>query len=97
VSSGCHNNRVESVTPFILDYSEGQLVTPSSWDGVYHVLSIFGSKNTQFKDSEIIFKSIRRIRAYIKHHPVDKVPPKGEFVPVVEYLWKLIDTIYIAK
>ena len=45
----------------------------------------------------MIFNSIRRLRFYIKHHPVDKAPPKGEFVPVVEYLWKLIDTIYAAK
>jgi len=72
-------------------------VTPSSWDGAYHVLSIFRSEDTQFKDTEMIFKSIRRIKAYIKHHSVNKVPPKGEFVPVVEYLWKLIDTIYTTK
>ena len=45
----------------------------------------------------MIFNSIRRLRFYIKHHPVDKAPPKGEFVPVVEYLWKLIDTIYTTK
>ena len=45
----------------------------------------------------MIFNSIRRLRFYIKHHPVDKALPKGKFVPVVEYLWKLIDTIYAAK
>ena len=44
----------------------------------------------------MIFKSIRRIKTYIKHHPADKVL-RGEFVPVIEYLWKLIDTIYAAK
>ena len=90
-------NRAESAAPSVLDYSEGQLVTPSSWDGAYHVLSIFRSEDTQFKDTEMIFKSIRRIKAYIKHHSVNKVPPKGEFVLVVEYLWKLIDTIYTAQ
>ena len=50
------------------------------------MLSIFGSEDTQFKDAEMIFKTIRRIKAYIKHHLVDKVLLKGEFVPVIEYL-----------
>ena len=45
----------------------------------------------------MIFNSIKRLRSYIKHHPVDKASPKGEFVLVVEYLWKLIDTIYTTK
>jgi len=45
----------------------------------------------------MILKSIKRIRTYIKHHLVDKVPPKGDFIPVVRNLWKLIDTIYTAK
>ena len=61
------------------------------------MLSIFGTEDTIFKDTKMIFNSIRRLRSDIKHHPVDKVPPKGEFVPVVEYLWKLIDTIYTTK
>ena len=48
-------NRAESAAPSVLDYSEGQLVTPSSWDGAYHVLSIFRSEDTQFIDTEMIF------------------------------------------
>ena len=69
----------------------------SSWDGAHQALSIFGTEDTIFKDTKMIFNSIRRLRSYIKHHLVDKMPPKGEFVLVVEYLWKLIDTIYAAK
>jgi len=61
------------------------------------VLSILGTEDTIFKDAKMIFNSIRRLRSCIKYYLVDKMPPKGEFVPVVEYLWKLIDIIYAAK
>jgi len=90
-------NRAESTASFILNYSEGQLLITSSWDGAHQALSIFRTEDTIFKDTEMIFNSIRRLRSYIKHYLVDKVPPKGEFVPVVEYLWKLINTIYATK
>ena len=90
-------NRAEFTAPSVLDYSEGQLSITSSWDGAHQVLSIFGTEDTIFKDAKMIFNFIRRLRSDIKHHPVDKVPPKGEFVLVIEYLWKLIDTIYTAK
>jgi len=90
-------NRAESATPFVLDYSKGQPLIASSWDGAYQALSIFRTEDTIFKDAEMIFNSIRRLKSYIKHHSVDKMPPKREFVPVVEYLWKLIDTIYATK
>ena len=90
-------NRAESTAPSVLNYSEGQPSIASSWDGAHQALSIFRTEDTIFKDAEMIFNSIRRLRFYIKHHPVNKAPPKGEFVPVVEYLWKLIDTIYAAK
>ena len=90
-------SRAESAAPSILDYNEGQPSITSSWDRAHQALSIFGTENTIFKDVEMIFNSIRRLRFYIKHYPVDKVPPKGEFVPVIKYLWKLIDTIYTAK
>ena len=39
-------NRAESAALSVLDYSEGQLVTSNSWDGAYHVLSIFRSEDT---------------------------------------------------
>ena len=90
-------NRAESAAPSVLDYGKGQPLIASSWDGAHHVLSIFRTEDTIFKDAEMIYNSIRRLRNYIKHHPVDKAPLKGEFVPVVEYLWKLIDTIYATK
>ena len=90
-------NRTKSTAPSVLDYGEGQPSIASSWDGAHQALSIFGTEDTIFKDAKMIFNSIRRLRSDIKHHPVDKVPPKGEFVPVVEYLWKLIDTIYTTK
>ena len=90
-------NRTESAASSVLDYSKGQLSIASSWDGVHQALSIFRTEDTIFKDAEMIFNSIRRLRSYIKHHPVDKIPPKGEFILVVKYLWKLIDTIYTIK
>jgi len=90
-------NKAESAALSVLDYGKGQLSITSSWNRVYQVLSIFGTEDTIFKDAKIIFNSIRRLKSYIKHHPVNKVPPKGEFVPVVEYLWKLIDIIYTTK
>jgi len=90
-------NRAESAASSILDYSKGQLLIASSWDGAHQTLFIFGTENTIFKDAKMIFNSIRRLRSYIKHHPVDKAPPKGKFIPVVKYLWKLIDTIYAIK
>ena len=69
----------------------------NSWDGAYQVVSIFKTKDIQIKDSEMIHKSIKRIETYIKHHPVDKAPPKKDFILVVRNLWKLIDIIYTAK
>jgi len=106
VSSPCvplHNtgsngkNRAESAAPSLLDYGKGQLAIASSWDGAHQALSIFRTEDTQSKDSKMILKSIKRIRTYIKHHLVDKVLPKGDFIPVVRNLWKLIDTIYTTK
>ena len=69
----------------------------NSWDGAYQVVSIFKTKDIQIKDSEMIHKSIKRIETYIKYHPVDKAPPKKDFILVVRNLWKLIDIIYTAK
>ena len=91
------NGRNKAEAPSLLDYSEGQLAITSSWDGAHQALSIFGTEDTQSKDSKMILKSIKRIRIYIKHHPIDKVPPKEDFILVVRNLWKLIDTIYITK
>ena len=46
------------------------------------------------KDSEMIYNSLMRMRSFIKHHPN---PTEREVKPVVEKLWKLIDTIYFAN
>ena len=78
-------NRTESTVLSVLDYGERQLAIKRSWDGAHHTLSIFRMEDTILKDTEMIFKSIRRIRTYIKHHPADKAPGRV-FVPVVEYL-----------
>ena len=60
------------------------------------MLSIFRIEDTILKDTEMIFEFIRRIKTYIKHHPVDKALGR-EFILVVKYFWKLINTIYTAK
>ena len=90
-------NRIESAVSFILDYGKGQLLITSSWNRVHQVLSIFRTEDTIFKNTKIIFKSIRRLRSYIKHYLVNKALPKKEFVLVIKYLWKLIDIIYATK
>jgi len=65
-------NRAVPAAPSVLDYSEGQPAVTSAWDGAHHVLSIFGTGDMVLKDAESMFKSIRRLRDYIKRHPVDK-------------------------
>jgi len=90
-------NRAESTVPLVLNYSEGQLAISRNWDGEHHALSIFRTEDTLAKDSEMMFDSIVRLRSFIKHYPVDKSPMERELVPVVEFLWKLFDTIYSAK
>ena len=90
-------NRAEPAEPSVLDYSEGQPVVASAWDGAHHVLSIFSMGDMVLKDAKSMYESIKRMRNYIKHHPVDKVTIGNEFTPVVEQLWKLFDNIYAAK
>ena len=95
-------NRVESDNSgsFLLDYSNNQLVIASSfssWDGPFHVVSIFRTKNSGSEDTANILESIEQIGLYISNHPVNKKPPVGEFVPVIKSLWKLIETIYTLK
>ena len=96
-SSG--NNRAESgdSAPTLLDYSKNQLVIANSWDGAFHVVSIFGTVKTWSEDAANICESIKRIGSYIKSHPADKNPPSGDFIPVVQSLWMLIDMIYTSK
>ena len=46
-------NRVKSSdsAPILLDYSNNQPVIANSWDGAFHVVSIFGSENTWSEDT----------------------------------------------
>ena len=87
-------NRADSTVPLVLSYGEGQPAISGNWDGSHHVLSIFGSENTLAKDSKMIYDSLMRMRSFIKHHPN---PMERKITPVVEKLWRLIDTIYTAK
>ena len=87
-------NRVESTVPLVLSYSEGQPAISCNWDGAHHALSIFRSEDTLAKYSEMIYDSLMRLRSFVKHHPN---PTERELIPVVEKLWRLIDTIYTAK
>ena len=86
--------RAESTAPSVLSYGEGQPAISRNWDGAHHVLSIFRSEDTLAKDSEMIYDSLKRLRSFVKHHPN---PTERELTPVVEELWRLIDTIYTAK
>ena len=87
-------NRAASTAPSVLSYGEGQPTISSNWDESHHALSIFRSEDTLVKDSEMIYNSLTRMRSFIKHHPN---PMEREVKPVVEKLWKLIDTIYSAN
>jgi len=96
--SSC-KNRTESgdSTPTLLDYGNNQLVITSSWDGAFHVVSIFGTEKTWSEDTVNIHKSIKRIGSYIKNHPADKNLPSRDFILVVKSFWKLIEMIYASK
>jgi len=87
-------NRADSTAPSVLSYGKGQPAISGNWDGSHYALSIFGSEDTLTKDSEMIYDSLTRMRSFIKHH---LNPTEREVTPVVEKLWRLIDTIYAAK
>ena len=90
-------NRAESTMPSVLNYGKGQLAISCNWDGVHHALSMFRIEDTLAKDSEMMFDSIMRLKSFIKHHLVDKSSIERELLLIVEYLWKLFNTIYSAK
>jgi len=81
----------------LLNYSNSQLSVPNLWDGNFHVLSIFESKETLNKDAANIATSLKRIENHIKNHPVDKTVPYEEFTVVAKGLWDFIDVIYMSK
>jgi len=70
----------------ILNYSNGQPSVPDLWDGDFHVLSIFESKETLNKDVANIATSLKRIENHIKNHPVNKTAPYGEFTVIAKSL-----------
>ena len=58
-SSG--KNRVESDNfgPFLLDYGNNQLAITSSWNEVFHAVSIFGTENSRSEDAANILEFIK--------------------------------------
>jgi len=81
-------NRMESndSSPSLLDYGNNQPVITSSWDGAFHVVSIFRTENSGSEDAANILKSIEQIGSYISNHLADKKLPVEEFVLVVKSL-----------
>ena len=97
---GSNGNRVTNVsgsTLSVLNYGNDQPAIISSWDGVFHVLSLFRTEESDTKDAESIQISLSRIINYIKHHPVNKKTLSGEFVLVVKGLWKLVEALLPNK
>jgi len=81
----------------ILNYSNGQPLDLNLWNGIYQVLSLFGSKESLSEDVTNIVCSLKKIRKHIKYHPVDKVAPYKEFAVISKNLWNLISMIYHLK
>ena len=96
-SSGKSRAESGNFAPILLYYSDNQLAIVSSWDGAFHVVSIFGTEKTWSENAANIHKFIKKISSYIKNHLVDKNLPSGDFILVVKSLWKLIEMIYISK
>ena len=96
-TSGNNRSEPSGSDLVLLNYSDGQLLDSSSWDGVFQTVSLFRAKETSCKDTENINTSLMRISSYIKNHPVSKKRLSGDFIPVIKSFWDLIDTIYVLK
>ena len=96
-SSGDNRAEPSDSGPSVLNYSNNQLSITSFWDRAYHVLSVFRTKESASIDVTNINSSIKRIVDYIKHHHTDNNLLAGDFIPIVNSLWKLIDIIYASK
>jgi len=70
--------------PSLLNYGRKQPSILSSWDGVHHTLSIFGTDKTSEIDAINIAQSISRIIDYIKSSPADKKLPVMDFKQVTK-------------
>ena len=100
VPLGSNGNRVINASnsaPSVLNYSNDQPAIISSWDRVFHILSLFRTEESDVKDAENIQISLSRIINYIKHHPVNKKTLSGEFVPVVKGLWEFVEALLSNK
>jgi len=96
-SSGNNKAEPSNSGPSVLNYSNNQPSITSFWNGVYHALSVFGTEKSASTDAANINLSIKRIVDYIKHHHTDDNLPAGDFIPIANSLWKLIDMIYASK
>jgi len=81
----------------LLNYSGKQPLIPSSWDGVHHALSIFGTDEMSKIDAINIAQSISRIINYIKSSLADKKSPIKDFEQVTKGFWSLITAIYSSR
>ena len=75
-----------SADTVILNYDNGQLSVPDLWDGDFHALSIFKSKESLNKYVTNIATSLKRIEKHITNHPVNKVASYGEFTVIFKGL-----------
>ena len=80
------NNRLEpsSSDSVLLNYSKGQSLDSSSWDGAFQAISLFEAKETSSKDTKNINNSLIRIGSYIKNHPLSKERLSSDFFPSLE-------------
>ena len=83
--------------PSLLNYGRKQPLIPSSWDGVHHVLSIFGTNETSEIDTINMAQLISRIIDYIKSSLADKKLPVKDFEQVTKSFWSLITAIYSSR
>ena len=97
VSLDSNSNNVSNSAPSVLNYGNNQLAIISSWNRVFHALSLFGTKESNAKDAKNIQISLSRIVNYIKHHPINKKTLSREFVLVVKGLWELVEALITNK
>ena len=83
--------------PSLLNYGGKQPLIPSSWNGVHHALSIFGTDETSEIDAINMAQSISRIIDYIKSSLADKKLPIKDFEQVTKSFWSLITAIYFSR
>ena len=83
--------------PSSLNYGRNQPSIPSSWDGAYYTLFIFGTDETSEIDAINMAQSISKIINYIKNNLADKKSPARKFKQVTKGFWNLISAIYSSR